>query len=64
MKEFVKRIFTSKNLIRSMVGAAYTKPGLSKAECMALNRIFNDKEANEKSEVSTKVISIQKTSLA
>lgn len=62
MKEFVKRIFTSKNLIRAMVGAAYTKPGLTKAQYMALSRIFNDKEENEKSKVSTKVISIQKAS--
>lgn len=62
MKEFVKRIFSSKNFKRAMVGLAYTKPGLTKIQYETLNRIFSDKEEFTNPKVLTKVSQIRKAS--
>ncbi|OOM74074.1 hypothetical protein CLPUN_41350 [Clostridium puniceum] len=64
MKEIVKRIFNSKNLKRAMVGLSYTKPGLTKDQCITLSRIFSDQEEFDKSKVSVKDIPIKKASWA
>lgn len=44
MKKILKRIIFSKNMMRALIGVAFTKPGITRLEYETFYRIFSEEE--------------------